>query len=63
MSDFKLDVYKDWTNEQLKTRCRELVGAVGECQVLIVSLYLYGVDSLSFDEQEKIKNIVRAYKE
>ncbi|MDB5733236.1 MAG: hypothetical protein JWQ03_3131 [Variovorax sp.] len=39
MAEFKLELYKDWTPEQLKQRCRTLLRAMGEREEIIKRIW------------------------
>jgi hypothetical protein len=40
MPEFKLELYKDWTPEQLKQRCRSFLRAMGERDEIIKRIWL-----------------------
>lgn len=65
MPSFTLDIYKDFTYEQLKTRCRELNRTVGKYG-LIIAVMADNEEALKLLSEEKRQiaiNLNKGYKD
>jgi hypothetical protein len=66
MPSFTIDIYKDWTNEQLRTRCRELSRAVSRYELTIAMMAEYGpemLDKLPAEFRDRAKQLNEAYRD
>ena len=61
MTTFIFDAYKGWSEDALKARCRELCRAVMEKDLIIVTLAEEGFDSLTIDQQDRVRRLRAAY--
>lgn len=60
MTAFTLDIYKDWTSNRLKERCRDLCMAVDNWQHIAMALAEHGKDGLTPSDREKVERLIEA---
>lgn len=58
-----LDAYAGKTREELKERCRELVRAVSDWQMIAMGLHEYGRSGLSEDDLAKLDRLIEGYRD
>lgn len=58
-----LDAYAGKTREELKERCRDLVRAVDDWQMIAMHLHEYGRTGLSQDDKDKLDRLIEAYRD
>jgi uncharacterized protein YbgA (DUF1722 family) len=58
-----LDAYAGKSREELKEKCRKLVRAVGEWQMIALHLAEYGKDSLSPEDRNRVETLLEAYRD
>jgi hypothetical protein len=66
MPTFTLDIYKDWTPEQLRVRCRKLSRALIRDQRIVAMLVEYapeGLQHLPAEYQKQAKHLNAAYRD
>lgn len=58
-----LDAYAGQSREELKERCRKLVSAIGEWQMIALVLAEHGKDDLSPEDRKRVETLIDAYRD
>lgn len=60
---YTLEIYKGWTPERLKERCRDLCGALDNWQHIAMTLAEHGKDGLTAGDRDKLDRMIEAYQD
>lgn len=63
MPSFTLDIYKGWTEDRLKERCRDLCMALDNWQHIAMALAEHGKEGLTPTDKEKVERLIEAYQD